>query len=53
MNSPDGAGHVDATPTPETGKTTLQRGGNGRWALVDAAGGYIEADAAAFVEVEQ
>jgi len=53
MSSPNGAAHVGATPTPERPRCHLQRGANGRWALTTASGGYIEADAAAFVEIEQ
>lgn len=39
-------------PDPE-GSTVLQRGAYDRWALVDDLGGYIEADAGDFVELEQ
>lgn len=53
MNSPGGAGHADATPTPDRPRCHLQRSGNGKWALTTVAGGYIEADALAFVEVRQ
>jgi hypothetical protein len=53
MSSRDGAAHVDATPTPERPRCHLQRGANGRYALTDATGAWLEADAAAFVEIEQ
>lgn len=53
MSDADGAAHVDATPTPERQRCTLQRGTNGRWALATAGGGYIEADVEAFVEVRR
>lgn len=39
---------------PDTdGATVLQRGANNRWALVDDQGGYLEADAADFLEVRE
>lgn len=42
-----------SNPTPEAGRTVLQRGAFGRWALVDGHGACIEADAEVFVEIKQ
>jgi hypothetical protein len=56
MNSRDGSAENAVTPTPEADKPaslTLQRGANGRYALTDTSGAWLEADAAAFVEIEQ
>lgn len=53
MNRPNGTAHVDATVGVQAGQITLQRGANGRYALTDMSGAWLEADAAAFVEIEQ
>lgn len=45
-------GSPASNPTPKAGETHLQRGANGRWALTDTGGAWIEADAAVFVEVD-
>lgn len=40
-------------PGVRASDVVLQRGAAGRWALVDGHGAKIEADAEAFVELEQ
>lgn len=45
-----GTGHS----APDSGgSAVLQRGANGRWSLVDADGGSIEADAEDFAQIVQ